>query len=265
MIETGTEEVLCRLEDRVAVVTLHRPEARNALTLEMKRSLLELVPRLGSDDAVGCVLLTGAPPAFCAGGDLKWALSFPQGPSAAFHELAARFHQMVLEIRRMKKPVIAAVNGIAAGAGFTVALACDFRIMARSAIFQQAYTSNGLCIDGGGTFTLPRMVGLARALEIAAFDRPISAEQALAWGLTTEIVEDGQALEVAMNMARELANRSLSSFGWSKQLLTDSFNTSFETHIERERAGLCSCAEHPDATEGMRAFVEKRKPVFNVE
>jgi len=259
------EKVELRRDGQIAQLLLNRPEVYNAVDLDMAQQCVNYVISLSADNSVRGVVISGEGKAFCAGGDLKWALSFPHGPSAAFHELAARFHQMVLEIRRMRKPVIAAVNGIAAGAGFTVALACDFRVMARSTVFQQAYTSNGLCIDGGGTFTLPRIVGLARALEIAAFDRPISSEQALAWGLTTEVVEDGQALEEAMNMARELANRSLSSFGWSKHLLTDSFNTSFETHIERERVGLCSCAEHPDATEGMRAFVEKRKPVFNVE
>jgi 2-(1,2-epoxy-1,2-dihydrophenyl)acetyl-CoA isomerase len=134
--------------------------------------------------------------------------------------------------------------------------------MARSAFFQQAYTSAGLCIDGGGTFTLPRIVGLARAMEIAAFDRAISAEQALAWGLVTEVVDDGQVLKAAVNMARELTQRSMYSFGWAKQLLTDSFTTSFETQIERERQGLRSCAGHPDGKEGIKAFSEKRRPVF---
>jgi 2-(1,2-epoxy-1,2-dihydrophenyl)acetyl-CoA isomerase len=107
-------------------------------------------------------------------------------------------------------------------------------------------------------------VGLARAIEIAAFDRPIFSEQALAWGLVTTVVEDGQALEEAVSMARELAERSLNSFGWSKQLLTDSFNTSFETHIEHEREGIRSSVSSRDGQEGIRAFVEKRKPVFNV-
>jgi len=109
---------------------------------------------------------------------------------------------------------------------------------------------------------LPRIVGLARALEIAGFDAPISSEQALTWGLVTRVVDDGHALEEAVNMAHELSNSSVNAFGWSKQLLTDSFNTAFETQIERERLGLCSCAEHPDGVEGIQAFVDKRKPVF---
>ncbi len=163
----------------------------------------------------------------------------------------------------MPKPVIAAVNGITAGGGFSLALACDFRVMAKSAKLRQAYTSSGLCSDGGGTFILPRLVGLAKAMEIMAFDRPISSEQALSWGLVTKVVEDGNALEEATRMALELAGGSMNSFGWSKRLLTDSFNSSFETHIERERRGLAGCAAHPEGAEGLRAFSEKRKPLFN--
>jgi 2-(1,2-epoxy-1,2-dihydrophenyl)acetyl-CoA isomerase len=165
----------------------------------------------------------------------------------------------------MRKPVIAAINGIAAGGGFTLALACDFRIMAKSATLRQAYTSNGLCPDGGGTFMLPRLVGLARAMEIVGFDRPISSEQALAWGLVTKVVEDGRALEEARNMARELAKISLNSYGWCKELLTDSFHTTFETQMERERMGISQCGAHPDGQEGLKAFAEKRRPKFTVK
>jgi len=105
-------------------------------------------------------------------------------------------------------------------------------------------------------------VGLARALEIAAFDNPISAEQALEWGMVTKVVEDGKAIEEALSMLRHLAQRSVHSFGWTKKLLTDSFSTSFESQIEMERVGLCECAEHPDGQEGLNAFVEKRKPKY---
>jgi 2-(1,2-epoxy-1,2-dihydrophenyl)acetyl-CoA isomerase len=258
------ETVCVVLKRQIATVVLNRPETFNAFDLDMIELFASRLTALGVDDSVRAVVISGAGKAFCAGGDLRWVQSFPQGTSSAFHTLAARFHQAVLEIRRMNKPVVAAVNGIAAGGGFSLALACDFRVMGKSAVLRQAYTSNGLCIDGGGTFTLPRLVGLARALEIVAFDRPISSEQALAWGLTTKIVEDGRSMEEALQMARELANVSLSSFGWSKQLLTDSYNTAFEAQIERERAGLCSCAAHPDGKEGLQAFVEKRKPVFTV-
>lgn len=258
------DSIRARRDGEIAEVLLNRPQVFNAFDLEMVECLSRHLIALAVDDDVRGIVIAGEGKAFCAGGDLKWASGFPHGPPAAFHELASRFHQAILELRRMPKPVIAAINGIAAGGGFSLALACDFRVMCRSAILRQAYTSNGLCINGGGTFFLPRLVGLARALEIVAFDRPISSEQALAWGLTTKIVEDERALEEAVGLARHLAKSSLNSFGWSKQLVTDSFNTGFETHIERERAGLRSCAAHPDGKEGLRAFVEKREPVFTV-
>jgi len=257
------ELVKLKKDGEVTEILLNRPEAFNAFDLDLLESLEKHLIHLATDDSVLGLVISGEGKAFCAGGDLKWALNYPNGAAAAFHELAARFHQATMEIRRMRKPVIAAVNGVAAGGGFSLALGCDFRVMARSAILRQAYTSSGLCIDGGGTFTLPRLVGLARALEIVAFDKPISSEQAFNWGLVTKVVEDGHALEEALKMAHELARNSLHSFGWCKALLTDSFNAAFETHIERERLGLSNCAAHPDGQEGLKAFLEKRKPVFN--
>jgi 2-(1,2-epoxy-1,2-dihydrophenyl)acetyl-CoA isomerase len=259
------ESIRVKKDGEVTEVLLNRPEAFNAFDLELLESLEKHLIKLAEDHSVAGIVISGEGKAFCAGGDLKWALNHPPGAPAAFHELAARYHQAILEIRRMRKPVIAAINGVAAGGGFSLALACDFRVMAKSAILRQAYTSSGLCIDGGGTFTLPRLVGLARALEIVAFDKPISSEQALNWGLVTKVVEDGHALEEALKMAHELAKNSLHSFGWCKTLLTDSFNTPFETHIERERTGLSDCAAHPDGQEGLKAFSEKRKPVFIIK
>lgn len=144
-----------------------------------------------------------------------------------------------------------------------MALACDFRVMEASAFLRQAYTSNGLSIDGGGTFTLPRLIGLARAMEIAALDRPINSEQAYSWGLVTEVVEDGQAMKRAIEMVEEMKRGSLSSFAASKKLINDSFDTSLEAQLEREREALSWCADHPNGQEGISAFLEKRKPVFN--
>jgi 2-(1,2-epoxy-1,2-dihydrophenyl)acetyl-CoA isomerase len=257
-----SEPVKIAEDGAVAIVLLSRPQAFNAFDLNMVDCLAAKLIALAVNPHVRGIVLAGEGKAFCAGGDLKWALSFQHGPSAAFHELAARFHQAILEIRRMPKPVIAAVNGVAAGGGFSLALACDFRIMAESAVFRQAYTSNGLCIDGGGTFTLPRLIGLARALEVAAFDRPIPSDQAKDWGMVTKVVKDESVREEAIAMAHEIAKTSLNSFGWSKRLLTDSYGSSFEAHIERERRGLSSCADHPEGQEGLRAFAEKRKPEF---
>lgn len=260
-----SESVLIERDNGIAIIFLNRPEAYNTFDREFLEVLAKHLVFLAVDDGVKGIVITGKGKAFCAGGDLKYVHSYPEGPSAAFHVLSDRFHSAVTEIRRMGKPVIAAINGAAAGGGFSLALACDFRVMEKSARMRQAYTSNGLCIDGGGTFMLARLAGLARAMEIVAFDEPFSAEQALEWGLVTRVVEDGKAPETAVDMVEELARGSLNSFAWAKRLLTDAFDTPFETHIEREREGICACSAHPDGLEAISAFVEKRKPVFGKE
>ena len=250
------------IDNSIATILLNRPQSFNALNLQTAQELSQHLLALSSDSAVRAVVITGAGKAFSAGGDIKRALGHLQGPAAAFHELATQVHICVVEIRRMAKPVIAAINGVAAGGGFSLALACDFRVMARSAKLRQAFTSNGLSIDAGGTFTLPRLVGFARALEVAAFDEPISADQALDWRLVTSVVDDEAVVSAATDLAASLARRSLHSFAWSKRLLTNAFESSLETHLEQERQGLVSCVSHRDGEEGMRAFIEKRQPVF---
>ena len=257
------EQVKLEIRSGIGVITLNRPEAFNAFHAPMIGNQAEKLIGLSSHTKVAGVVLTGAGKAFCAGGDLKWLSTSGMSHGAAFHALAAAYHQAIVEIRRMPKPVVAAVNGLAAGGGFSMALACDFRVMDKSAIFRQAYTSNGLSVDGGGTFTLPRLVGLAKAMEILAFDRPISAEQALTWGLVTEVVENGQALNRATDMVQEITKLPLSSFLASKKLLTDSFHTPFEHQLEKEREFLAWCADHPNGQEGIKAFLEKRSPVYN--
>jgi len=258
-----SEQVKLDITEGIGVLTLDRPESFNSFHAIMIGNLGEKLIHLSSNKDILGVVLTGAGKAFCTGADLKWLRSCGMAPGVALHSLAALYHQAISEIRRMPKPVVAAVNGLAAGGGFSMALACDFRVMARSAVFRQAYTSNGLSIDGGGTYTLPRLVGLAKAMEVVAFDRPIAAEQALAWGLATEVVQDGEALHRAVAMVREIARLPLSSFQASKKLLTDSFHTPFEHQLERERELLSWCADHPNGREGVKAFVEKRKPVYN--
>ena len=251
-----------KTHDAIVVIKLNRPKAYNAFNLELIDDLATHLTRLAADDRVRGIALTGNGTAFCAGGDLKWATTFLENPSNAFHVLASKFHLSIVEIRRMKKPVVAAINGIAAGGGFSLALSCDFRIMEASATLRQAYTSNGLCIDGGGTFTLQRIVGHARALEIAAFDDPIPSEQALQWGLVTKVVADGTSLAETIHLLERLAHNSLHSFWWSKKLLNDSFCHSLESHLEFEREGLSTCARHSDGQEGLTAFIQKRKPIF---
>ena len=238
-----SEYIDIKQHDAIVEIALNRPEAYNAFNYEMISQLATQLTTLAGDNNVRAVVISGKGKAFCAGGDLKWALEYSNRPAAAFHALAAQFHLAILEIRRMHKPVVAAINGVAAGGGFSMVLACDFRIMEESAVLRQAYTSSGLCIDGGGSFTLPRLVGYARAMEIAAFDEPISSVRALDWGLVTKVVGDGQASGEALEMSRLMAQRSLNSFAWSKKLITDSFSTSFETQIENERAALEACAD----------------------
>lgn len=247
----------------IVEVALNRPEAYNAFNLAMITELAQCLTQLATDSSVQGIFIIGRGKAFSAGGDLKWAIDFSKKAGTSFHTLASQLHVAIVEIKRMKKPVVAAINGMAAGGGFSLALACDFRIMEKSAVLKQAYTSNGLCIDGGGTFTLPRIVGLARALEIVTFDNPISSKQALAWGLATKVVDDETAQKEAIAMLDQLTQVSLYSFGWSKRLLTDSFSNSFESHLELEREGLSDCADHSDGKEGLKAFIEKRKPIFN--
>ncbi|MCP5157992.1 MAG: enoyl-CoA hydratase/isomerase family protein [Gammaproteobacteria bacterium] len=258
-----TEVVLTTIHGPIAQLTLNRPESYNALNIGTAQALTRALLDLSADPAIRGLIITGCGAAFSAGGDLKFVQTHPHGPAAAFHELATHVHVCVTEIRRLRKPVIAAINGVAAGGGFSLALACDFRVMAESARLKQGFTSNALCIDAGGTFTLPRLVGLARALEIAAFDAPMSAEQALHWGLVTRVVPDGLLLETTLEMAHTLAKKSLHAFGHAKTLLTDAFDTSWEAQLERERRGLAACAGHPDGLEGMHAFLEKRPPHYN--
>jgi 2-(1,2-epoxy-1,2-dihydrophenyl)acetyl-CoA isomerase len=228
----------------------------------MMTGLAQALSLASSDDVIQGVLITGQGKAFCAGGDLRWISQQDEDAGSVLYRLAPQFHLSIMEIRRMEKPVVAAINGIAAGGGFSLALACDFRVMGQSAILRQAYTSSGLSIDGGGSFALPRIVGLARAMEIMAFDRPISSTQALDWGLVTKVVPDEEVGSEGLAMLETLAKTSLHSFAWSKKLMMDSFNTTLETQLELERQGISNCATHPDGQEGIRAFVEKRKPSF---
>lgn len=254
--------ILTHQHGQILEIALNRPEAYNAFNLDMMVMLSDALASAATDESVKGVMLTGAGKAFCAGGDLKWISQQAGDAGSTLHRLAPQFHIAITEIRRMGKPVVAAVNGIAAGGGFSLALACDFRVMAESAALRQGYTSNGLSIDGGGTFALPRLVGLARALEIAAFDMPISSSLAWEWGLVTKVVPDSDVKKEAFAMLEGLARSALHSFAWSKRLFLESFDNTLETQLELERQGISDCARHPNGQEGLGAFIEKRKPVF---
>lgn len=258
-----SDSVLTLRHGNLLEITLNRPGAYNALDLDMMQMLHEALAAASADASVRGILLTGSGKAFCAGGDLKWISQQTEEAGSVLYRLAPQFHLSITEIRRMEKPVVAAINGTAAGGGFSLALACDFRVMGQSAILRQAYTSSGLSMDGGGSFALPRLVGLARAMEIMAFDEPISAGRALEWGLVTQVVPDDEVLSAARVMLGRITAASLHSFTWSKKLLIDSLNNHLETQLELERRGISDCAAHPDGQEGIRAFVEKRRPSFS--
>jgi len=254
--------ILTQQHAAILEITINRPEAYNALNGDVMVALSDTLASAATDESIKGIMLTGKGKAFCSGGDLKWISQQVENAGAALHRFAPQFHTAIMEIRRMDKPVVAAINGIVAGGGFSLALACDFRVMAESTILRQAYSSSGLSIDGGGTFALPRLVGLARAMEIAAFDQPISSVQALQWGLVTKVVSDDKVIGESMSMLESLAKSALHSFAWSKRLLMASLNNTLETQLELERQGISACALHPNGQEGLKAFLEKRKPVF---
>ena len=258
-----TASVLTQKHENILEITLNRPDVYNALNLDMMKVLSETLSSAAKDSSIKGVLLTGKGKAFCSGGDLKWISEQTDDAGSVLYRLAPQFHLSITEIRRMEKPVVAAINGIAAGGGFSLALACDFRVIGQSAILRQAYTSSGLSIDGGGSFALPRLVGLARAMEIAAFDNPISSAQALEWRLVTKVVPDDEVISETLAMLNHLAKTALHSFAWSKKLMTESFNNTLETQLELERLGISDCGAHPNGQEGIKAFVEKRRPSYS--
>lgn len=257
-----TSPILTQQHGSILEIAINRPETYNALNLDVMVAMSSAFASAAMDKSIKGVLLTGKGKAFCSGGDLKLVSEQSDDYGSTFHKLAPQFHIAITEIRRMAKPVVASINGIAAGGGFSLALACDFRVMAQSAILKQGYTSNGLSIDGGGSFALPRLVGLARALEIAAFDQPINADKALEWGLVTKVAADDKVQSDAFAMLDELSKKSIHSFAWSKRLFLESFNNTLESHLELERHGIADCASHPDGQEGIKAFTQKRKPNF---
>jgi 2-(1,2-epoxy-1,2-dihydrophenyl)acetyl-CoA isomerase len=255
------ECVIVDYEHGVATTFLNRPERLNALDLDTIVSLKKALQQLANNDEILAVVISGRGKAFCAGGDLAWVAQFPGGRRAALLTLAGEFHQAIMEIREMRKPVIAAIDGVAAGGGFSLALACDFRVLNRDATLRHAYASAGLSMDGGASFMLPKLVGYGRALEIAAFDAPLNADLAVSMGLATEVT-DGSALQAAVALARRMSDGAVTSFGWSKQLLNASYESALEAQLLRELQGIVECAGSPEGLEGVTAFIEKRRPNF---
>ena len=250
------------IRDNIAIVTINRQAEYNSFDETTLKIFADKMISLAINEEVKVVIITGKGKAFSGGGDLKTAINTKGGVPATFYNIAHFIHLAVLEIRKMPKPVIAAINGTAAGGGFSLALACDFRIMSSSAKLKQAYTSNGLSMDGGGTFTLPKLVGYAKAIEIAFLDEVITADKALEIGLVNKVVSPDQLMKEALEFANNYKNVSLNSFGISKRLFNDSYSNTLEKQMELEREWIALAAAHEDGKEGVKAFMEKRKPKF---
>lgn len=256
------ETLLFEVRGGVATVTLNRPEAANSLNAALARDFMHAMLRCDEDPAVRAVLLTGAGRMFCAGGDLK---SFAaQGDSLPYHlkEVTTYLHAGISRMTRMDAPVIAAVNGAAAGAGMSLACACDIVIAAESARFTMAYTRAGLTPDGSSTYFLPRIVGLKRALELSLTNRPLSAREAQEWGIVTRVVPDADLLGEAETVAAALATGPTRAFGATKRLVHSGFTESLETQMELESQAIAEMGGAADGREGIDAFLAKRAPVF---
>jgi len=250
------------LKDKVARITLNRPDFANALNAEMGRELMHAAIRASEDPAVRAVILTGAGKMFCGGGDLKHFASQGDGLPAHLKELAGCLHMAISRFVRMDAPLIAAVNGSAGGAGLSLCLFADVVLAAESSKFTLAYTKAGLAPDGGSTYFLPRIVGLRRALEMALTNRVLSAQEALAWGLVTQVVPDGQLQAEAQALAARLASGATRAFGAAKRLMHHSSSESLETQMELEAQAISGLAHSRDAREGIAAFVAKRPADF---
>lgn len=247
----------------IAQITLNRPTVLNAIDMNMVTMLQAQLYAVGQDKTVRAVLLTGQGRGFCAGGDLRFARAMnPEQPGGSFLALTGVLHNCIAEIRMMPKPVIAAINGPAAGAGLFLALACDLRIMADSAYLKQSNTSYGLSIPAGGTFLLPRLLGLGLALEIAMMDEPISAERALTLGLVTKLAPAETLLADAYRLAGQIALRSSDALGRTKQLMNGAFEHTLEEQLQLERQAVAASANTIEGREGVAAFLEKRQPDF---
>jgi len=257
------KELIFEVKDRVATITINRPDRYNALTIRMVEKLLELISACDEDRRIRAVVLTGAGQAFCAGGDVREFVERIETLSPYLKRLLAFFHGAVSGMNRMSKPVIAAVNGVAAGAGMSLAMACDLVVAAESARFTMAYSKIGATPDGSSTYFLPRLVGLRRALELTYTNRVLTAKEAEAWGLVNRVVPDAEFPAAVNALAAELAAGPTLALGRTKQLLLMSGHESLETQMENETQLIALSSKTADFREGIKAFVEKRKPIFS--
>lgn len=260
---SSSEPVLSEVFEGILQITLNRPTVLNAIDLDMVNQLRQLLVAAKTDETIRAIVITGNGRAFCAGGDLKFAVQAnPEHPGDSFLTLTAILHECIEEIRMMSKPVIAAINGAAAGAGLFLALACDLRIMANTAYLKQSNTSYGLSVPAGGTFMLPRLVGVGRALEIVMLDERIPAAKALEVGLVNRVVQSDCLLPEARSFALQVAQMPIQTLGRVKRLMNESFYSTLTEQLAAERQAIAVSANSPEGREGLAAFIQKRRPVF---
>jgi 2-(1,2-epoxy-1,2-dihydrophenyl)acetyl-CoA isomerase len=261
-----TSLVLSELHDGVLVLTLNRPEVLNSFTRTMAAELQAGLARAASDREVRAVLLTGAGRGFCAGQDLSEVLPDGDGPMPDISEVVrTSFNPIILAIRQLEKPVICAVNGVAAGAGANLAFACDLTVAAEEANFVESFAKLGLIPDTSGTFFVPRLVGPQRATGMFFLGEKMPAAKAKEWGLIWEVVPHAQLHEVAIHLAKQLATQATRGFGLTKRAMNASWHHSLAEQLELEAQLMQEAGRTADYAEGVHAFLEKRKPTYRGE
>lgn len=253
--------ILFDIQDGVGSITLNRPEAYNSVTRGLALGFQEHLATCAADPNIRAVFLTGNGKAFCAGQDLKEATS---GDSDFSFERVLREHYnpIILRIRQLEKPVVCAVNGIAAGAGANIALACDVVVAADTASFLQAFSNIGLIPDSGGTYTLPRLIGFQKALALSLLAEKVSAEEAERMGMIYKVFPAESFAESAWKLATQLAKMPTKGLGCIKQAFNQSLTNSLEEQLAVEKKLQTIAGATEDYQEGVQAFLEKRKPVF---
>ena len=266
-VDTGTDELLCEIRNRVALITLNRPDARNALSDQLTPALRRMIRRCGDDSSVGALLITGAGAAFCAGGDVKsMGRSDAAKAGAPIDERVAdlRIKQRTLTgaLVGLRKPTLAALPGPAAGAGLALALACDIRIAAESAVMTTGYARIGLTGDYGIAWLLTRLVGTSRARELMFLSERVDARRCEALGLVNRVIADAELRDVAFALARSLAEGPSQAYAGMKDNLDHALTTDLLDSMDQEAAYMVRSARTTAHKEAVRAFIDKRKPIF---
>ena len=256
------EPVLLEVTDGVARLTLNRPEVSNVIDLELAQALAEATGRLAVADDVRAVLLCGAGPRFCAGGDVQAFAAAGDALSGLLGPVLDALHRAVSDLAELAAPVVAAVQGSAAGGGMSLIAGADLVVAAASARFVLAYTAIGLVPDGGGTWYLPRLVGLRRATELAFTNRVLDAREALEWGLVNRVVDDDELVAEADRLVTELAAGPTGALGATKRLLRRSLQATLAEQLGDEATAMVQAGDSADGQAGVQAFVEKRRPRF---